>query len=125
VVPDAAELVWSIRPPPGFDGGAWERTVAAIAAGIDAGIAIARHTDHAPFACRDVAGFQAWLGDTVEAWVGLDFWTEAALYEAAGIDAVVIGPGDIRQAHAADEHVTLADLEWATDLYRSLFARAR
>jgi acetylornithine deacetylase len=125
VVPDAAELVWSIRPPPGFDRDGWEREVAALAAGIDPTIAITRHTDHAPFACRDVAGFQAWLDGAASAWVGLDFWTEAALYEAAGIDAVVIGPGDIRQAHAADEHVTLEDLAWGTDLYRSLFARAR
>jgi acetylornithine deacetylase/succinyl-diaminopimelate desuccinylase-like protein len=37
---------------------------------------------------------------------------------------VVVGPGDIGHAHAADEHVTLADLEWATQLYRSLLASA-
>ena len=30
----------------------------------------------------------------------LDFWTEAALWAAHGADAIVIGPGDIAQAHA-------------------------
>ena len=44
------------------------------------------------------------------------FWTEAALYAAAGIDAVVFGPGDIAQAHAADEFVELAQLETARDV---------
>ena len=34
-----------------------------------------------------------------------------------GIDAIVIGPGDIAQAHAADEFVALEDLEWAIELY--------
>jgi acetylornithine deacetylase len=53
---------------------------------------------------------------------GLDFWTEAALYEEHGIDAIVVGPGDIGQAHAADEFVTLEDLDWAVELYRTLLA---
>ncbi|HEY5949457.1 MAG TPA: hypothetical protein VIV40_28375 [Kofleriaceae bacterium] len=52
----------------------------------------------------------------------LDFWTEAALYAEHGIDAIVVGPGDISQAHAADEFVTLADLDWAVELYRALLA---
>jgi hypothetical protein len=37
----------------------------------------------------------------------LDFWTEAAMWSAFGADAIVIGPGDIAQAHAADEWVSL------------------
>ena len=47
----------------------------------------------------------------------LAFWTEAALYAEAGIDAVVFGPGDIAQAHAADEFVELAQLEAARDAF--------
>ena len=49
----------------------------------------------------------------------LDFWTEAALYTEHGIDAIVIGPGDIAQAHAADEFVALDDLDWAVELFRA------
>ena len=33
--------------------------------------------------------------------------TEAGQFASAGIDAVVCGPGDIAQAHAADEYVEL------------------
>ncbi len=40
----------------------------------------------------------------------VDFWTEAALFSAAGICAVVYGPGDIAQAHTADEWVALSQL---------------
>jgi acetylornithine deacetylase/succinyl-diaminopimelate desuccinylase-like protein len=36
--------------------------------------------------------------------------TDASFLEAAGIPAVVYGPGDLRRAHAADEHVALDEV---------------
>jgi acetylornithine deacetylase len=42
---------------------------------------------------------------------GLDNWHDGAtLTVEAGIPAVCFGPGDIRHAHAVDEHVPIADL---------------
>ncbi|GAB2514220.1 acetylornithine deacetylase [Lysobacter humi (ex Lee et al. 2017)] len=41
----------------------------------------------------------------------VDFWTEASLFSEAGLTAIVFGPGDIAQAHAADEWVEIAQLE--------------
>jgi acetylornithine deacetylase len=41
----------------------------------------------------------------------VDFWTEAALFSAAGYTAFVYGPGDIAQAHSADEWVALGQLQ--------------
>ena len=41
----------------------------------------------------------------------VDFWTEASLFSAAGMTALVYGPGDIAQAHTADEWVSLEQLE--------------
>jgi acetylornithine deacetylase len=41
----------------------------------------------------------------------VDFWTEASLFSAAGLDAVVCGPGNIAQAHTADEWVSLSELQ--------------
>ncbi len=41
----------------------------------------------------------------------VDFWTEASLFSAGGYTALVFGPGDIAQAHTADEFVTLEQLE--------------
>jgi acetylornithine deacetylase len=40
----------------------------------------------------------------------VDFWTEASLFSAAGMTALVYGPGDIAQAHSADEWVSLEQL---------------
>jgi len=40
----------------------------------------------------------------------VDFWTEASLFSAAGLTALVYGPGDIAQAHTADEWVSLEQL---------------
>lgn len=41
----------------------------------------------------------------------VSYTTEAGLFEMAGCSAVICGPGDIAQAHAADEYVSLAQLE--------------
>ncbi|HEU4476511.1 MAG TPA: M20/M25/M40 family metallo-hydrolase, partial [Methyloceanibacter sp.] len=41
----------------------------------------------------------------------VSYTTEAGLFEQAGCPSVVCGPGDIAQAHAADEYVAIAQLE--------------
>ncbi|MCW8807799.1 MAG: acetylornithine deacetylase [Rhodanobacter sp.] len=61
------------------------------------------------------------LADELEIPIGnaVDFWTEAALFSAAGYTAFVYGPGDIAQAHAADEWVSLEQLRnYAETLHR-------
>lgn len=50
----------------------------------------------------------------------VDFWTEASLFSQAGMTALVYGPGDIAQAHTADEWVALDQLHTATATYRRL-----
>ena len=53
----------------------------------------------------------------------VDFWTEASLFSAAGLTAIVYGPGDIAQAHTADEWVALEQLErYARSVKRMLAA---
>jgi acetylornithine deacetylase len=51
----------------------------------------------------------------------VDFWTEASLFSAAGLTAIVYGPGDIAQAHTADEWVALEQLEAVGRTYLRLF----
>jgi acetylornithine deacetylase len=55
----------------------------------------------------------------------VDFWTEASIFSLHGIMAVVLGPGDIAQAHTTDEWLELAQLERATALYGSLMQTSR
>lgn len=72
----------------------------------------------APLPAGDAAEAERWrlaardLSDTLGLPVGpaVDFWTEAALFSAAGLTALVCGPGEIAQAHSADEWVALDQL---------------
>ena len=61
-------------------------------------------------AARDLADeLQFPIGNAV------DFWTEASLFSQAGLTAFVYGPGDIAQAHTADEWVALEQLQRYAD----------
>ncbi len=119
VIPARGELEWSLRPYPGFDRAGWDREVIALAAKLDPQIAVETTIDHEPFACSALADHVRAFAQRIGA---LDFWTEAALWSACGVEAIVIGPGDIAQAHAADEWVALEDLDWATALFSALIA---
>ena len=59
------------------------------------------------------------LAEELEIPIGaaVDFWTEAALFSKAGCTTFVYGPGDIAQAHSADEWVALDELEAAARTY--------
>ena len=50
----------------------------------------------------------------------VDFWTEASLFSQAGYTAIVLGPGDIVQAHSADEFVELSQLQKITETYMAM-----
>lgn len=117
VIPARGRLEWSIRPYPGFDRAAWDREVAQRAAAIDPDIQVADIIVHEPFGCDALAEL---VRPFVQRIGALDFWTEAAMWQAHGADAIVIGPGDIAQAHAADEWVALEDLDWAVAMFRTL-----
>ncbi len=47
---------------------------------------------------------------------GVDYFCDAAVLAAGGIPSVVFGPGDIAQAHTADEWISLASLERGKNL---------
>jgi acetylornithine deacetylase len=65
------------------------------------------------------------LADALELPIGnaVDFWTEASLFSAAGLNAIVYGPGDIAQAHTADEWVSFEQLATAAETYRRLLEK--
>jgi len=52
--------------------------------------------------------------------IKVPYWSEASLFEEAGIPSVVFGAGSIEQAHGPDEYVPLDDLVNATDVFCSL-----
>lgn len=68
-------------------------------------------------AARDLADALALpIGNAV------DFWTEASLFSQAGMTAIVYGPGDIAQAHTADEWVALEQLRTYCEAVQRIIA---
>lgn len=51
---------------------------------------------------------------------GMTAWTDAALLNAAGIPAICFGPGNISLAHSAEEWVTCAEIDCATNVLTQL-----
>jgi len=49
--------------------------------------------------------------------IGVPYGTDACIFSAAGVPAVVFGPGSIAQAHTADEWVEIAQVEQASEIY--------
>jgi len=62
------------------------------------------------------------LADSLGLAIGnaVDFWTEAALFSEAGMTSLVYGPGDIAQAHTADEWVALDQLATVVSKYQEI-----
>jgi acetylornithine deacetylase len=54
----------------------------------------------------------------------VSYGTEAGLFQAAGIPAVVCGPGSIAQAHKADEFLELDQLDSCAAFLRKLAKKA-
>jgi succinyl-diaminopimelate desuccinylase len=46
--------------------------------------------------------------------IGVDFFCDAAILSAGGIPSIVFGPGNIAQAHTADEWISIKSLESAS-----------
>ena len=55
----------------------------------------------------------------------VSYGTEAGLYQAAGIDAIICGPGDISRAHRANEYIEPDELESCRKLIEMLGERLR
>ncbi|MGV1760419.1 acetylornithine deacetylase [Rhizobium sp. A22-96] len=54
----------------------------------------------------------------------VSYGTEAGLYQAAGIDAIICGPGDIERAHKPDEYILDGELEECRQMISALAARS-
>ena len=49
--------------------------------------------------------------------VGVTYWTDGAHLAANGIETLILGPGDIADAHGPNDHVVVDDILKAADLY--------
>lgn len=115
VIAGSAFVHWSARLRPGSSNDAFLHQVkacAAMAEGVDWEVPF--KGEPLPAAGQDDQASRAFCS-AHELATGnpVDFWTEAALFSAVGLPALVLGPGDIAQAHAANEWVSLDQLDQA------------
>ncbi|HIO07794.1 TPA: M20/M25/M40 family metallo-hydrolase, partial [Candidatus Poribacteria bacterium] len=52
--------------------------------------------------------------------MGVGFGTNASSFNGTGIPAIIIGPGDIAQAHTSDEWIDLEQLRQGEAVYLNL-----
>ncbi|MFC4821878.1 acetylornithine deacetylase [Dokdonella ginsengisoli] len=117
VIAPTAELRFGFRPLPSMDGDELLATFRSFAE--PAAVEFTETFRGGPLPGGDVAGAEARrlaardLADALDLPIGnaVDFWTEAALFSQAGYTTLVYGPGDIAQAHTADEWVALEQLQ--------------
>jgi len=121
VVPEECRFHYEFRDLPGADAAALQRRVTDFAANLEPAMKLVDASSG--FSFESFASMPAFRARPDEAAVQLAqrlagsrdttlvaFGTEAGLFQRAGMSTVVCGPGSIKQAHQADEYVSLQQL---------------
>jgi acetylornithine deacetylase/succinyl-diaminopimelate desuccinylase-like protein len=120
IVPDACKITVDRRTLPGETDAGVRREIAAFlrTRNLSAKISSAKLALAMPLETNLklplVQQFMKCVGQTKP--LGIHFFCDAAVLSAGGIPSVVFGPGDVAQAHTADEWISLAELERGKDL---------
>ncbi|MGA9573225.1 MAG: M20/M25/M40 family metallo-hydrolase [Lysobacterales bacterium] len=121
VIADQARLHWSARLSPGDSNEEFLNSMTALDNSGPASWHVPFSGPPLPTEGKDISQAQAFVGrHAIEAGPAVNFWTEASLFAQAGIPAIVLGPGNIAQAHVVDEWVSLDQLERALEIYTKL-----
>ena len=122
VIAGSAFVHWSARLRPGESNESFLRDIQACAeAEAEVNWEVPFHGEPLPAAGQGDREARAWCASRqLEVGESVDFWTEASLFSAAELPAVVLGPGHIAQAHQTDEWVALEQLQQALDIYAKL-----
>lgn len=136
VIPERAEVQWELREARPGDAADVLARVTALEAALQAemqalhpGAAVTRTVigevaglmPQTPHPMRDL--MLALTGENRA--LSVPFGTEAGLFQGLGAATVVCGPGDIAQAHTADEFITETQMAACLDLLARLFSRLR
>jgi acetylornithine deacetylase len=136
IVPKTCRFQWQVRSVPEGDPVAAPKRIASFAATLLPRMqAVAHEAAIATTHEGSVPAFQAKPGSEAVALAlsltganqteAVSYGTEAGLFEQAGVPTVVCGPGDIEQAHAADEFVSAGQLEDCMSFLAKLAERLR
>lgn len=132
-VPDACTIALDVRIVPGMEPAGTRETIIAMLAAALADVELShgetqvamRPLDtavEAPFSREVLRACQAVTGADA-AFAGVPYGTDAAWFPAH-VPALVLGPGDIADAHTAREEIDVADVEKAAEIYYRLMLSA-
>ncbi len=132
ILPVSCRFGFELRAMPGIDVDAIERRLAALATETllpemhriapEAAITIRQTNRVPPFAATpnsEVLALALRLAEANETFA-VSYATEAGLFQDAGAPAIVCGPGDIAQAHTANEWIARSELEKCSAFLRRL-----
>ena len=121
VIADKANLHWSARLSPGDSNDDFLKLMTGLDQTESSAWQVPFSGPPLPTGNQDTSGAQAFIERYgIEQGPDVDFWTEASLFAQAGFPAIVLGPGNIAQAHVLDEWVSLEQLESALKIYANL-----
>ena len=121
VIADRAKLHWSARLSPGDSNEAFLELMTSLDTSHSSRWTVPFSGPPLPTGGMGISQAEAFVkSHGLESGAQVDFWTEASLFAQAGIPAIVLGPGNIAQAHVLDEWVSLEQLQRALDIYAKL-----
>jgi len=121
VIADQARLHWSARLSPGDSNRDFLEAMTGLDTSGSASWQVPFSGPPMPTDGQDNAQAQAFVErHGLETGPTVNFWTEASLFARAGTPAIVLGPGNIAQAHVVDEWVSVDQLERALEIYTKL-----
>lgn len=121
VIAAQANIHWSARLSPGDSNGEFLDLMTSLAVSDSAQWQVPFSGPPLPTDGMGISPAEAFVEKhAIEAGQAVDFWTEASLFAQAGMPAIVLGPGNIAQAHVLDEWVSIEQLESALKIYIKL-----
>lgn len=128
IIPDSSTLDLEARAIPGVDPASLLAPVKVRAEALAAGGYLVEWMPMSAYPALSLsqdAALAALLGElTGEApLAAVSYGTEAGLYQAAGLDAIICGPGDIGRAHKPDEYILASELTACQRMIEALGAR--
>jgi len=121
VIADEARLHWSARLVPGESNDEFLDLMKGLAGNDPVSWEVPFSGPPLPTDGRDISEAKAFAeSHGLESGPAVNFWTEASLFAQAGYPAIVLGPGNIAQAHVVDEWVSLEQLERALVIYTKM-----
>jgi len=116
IVPDHCEATIDIRLVPGVDALAVMDILQHVVGNVSPGTGFTYHSSTPLYTAPSHPLIEK-LGSLNALPVGAPWFCDAAVFSAAGMPAIALGPGSITQAHTADEWIKVSDLEAGADFF--------